>query len=380
MTSSQALRDALADRLKASGDLDDPAWERAARGVPREAFVCDGFMRALPGTQPTLYEPVTPADEGWLEGVYDDATLITQLDGHVRAVNVTAPTGGDPTSSSTLPSLVLRMWQQLGVAGGQRVLEIGTGTGYSTALACHRLGDANVTSVEVDADNAERAAASLKQLGYAPTLLVGDGLDATVIDGDYDALIATCAVRHIPYGWLDQVGDGGTVLVTLGGWMGAYGLVKLTVTGRGHASGRFLPGTTQFMIARPHGRPPRPPLVLLPGRTTTTEVPPVRLDDWTGRWVAQLAAPSAERLGGGEFQVLSDVATGSLAYFGADEDGRTQVTQRGPLPLWDRVTDALSEWEAAGAPHQSGFGVTITPEAQTVWIGDEGGPSWRLPV
>ncbi|MER6433678.1 methyltransferase domain-containing protein [Streptomyces sp900105245] len=196
--------------------------------------------------------------------MHDDTTLITQLDGRVRAVDLTAPTGGEPTSSSTLPSLVLRMWQQLGVTSGQRVLEIGTGAGYSTALGCHRLGDANVTSIEVDEGNAQRAAAALKQLGYAPTLIVGDGLDATVINGDYDALIATCAVRHIPYGWLDQVGDGGTVLATLGGWMGAYGLVKLTVTGRGHATGRFLPGTTSFMIARPHGRPPRPPLVCCP--------------------------------------------------------------------------------------------------------------------
>ncbi|MER5913965.1 hypothetical protein ABT124_26675 [Streptomyces sp. NPDC001982] len=96
MTTSQALRDALADRLKASGDLDDPAWERAARDVPREAFVPDGFMRALPGTHPTLYEPVKPTDEGWLEGVYDDATLITQLDGHVRAVDLTAPRTATP--------------------------------------------------------------------------------------------------------------------------------------------------------------------------------------------------------------------------------------------------------------------------------------------
>ncbi|MFF3518299.1 hypothetical protein [Streptomyces sp. NPDC002573] len=134
------------------------------------------------------------------------------------------------------------------------------------------------------------------------------------------------------------------------------------------------------MITRPHGRPPRPPLGLLPGRTRTTATPPTRLDDWTGRWVAQLAVPSAERLGGGEFQVLSDVTTGSLAYFDMDEDGRPQVTQRGPISLWDRVTDVLSEWETAGAPHQSGFGMTITPEEQTVWIGNEGGPSWRLPV
>ncbi|MFF4442597.1 hypothetical protein [Streptomyces sp. NPDC001621] len=60
------------------------------------------------------------------------------------------------------------------------------------------------------------------------------------------------------------------------------------------------------------------------------------LDDWTGRWVAQLAAPSSERLGGGEIQVLSDVATGSLAYIGVDEKERAQVTQRGRSPCGTR--------------------------------------------
>ncbi|REE61435.1 methyltransferase of ATP-grasp peptide maturase system [Streptomyces sp. 3212.3] len=377
---SQALRDALADRLKASGDLDDPDWERAARTVPREAFVSGGFLRALPATPSTLYAPVRPDDDGWLEGVYSDDTLITQLDGHLRAVDLIAPQGGDPTSSSTLPSLVLRMWQQLGVTSGQRVLEIGTGTGYSTGLGCERLGSANITSVEYDPENAEQAAAGLKELGYAPDLRVGDGLDASVIDGDYHALIATCSVRHIPYAWLDQVRVGGTVLATIAGWMGAYGLVKLTVTGRGQATGQFLPGTTSFMIARPHSRPPRPPLVMLPGQTRPAEAQPAWMDDWTMRWVAQLAAPSAERLGGGDFQVLSDVATGSQAWFSTDEEGRRLVTQRGPIPLWDRVEDALGVWKRAGSRPQSAFGMTITPDAQWVWIGDEGGPAWRLPV
>ncbi|MEU8627449.1 ATP-grasp peptide maturase system methyltransferase [Streptomyces sp. NPDC048669] len=382
MTTSQGLRDALANRLSASGDLEDRTWMRAAQAVPREVFVADGFLRPLPGTHPTLYEAVKPTDADWLEGVYEDVTLLTQLDGHVSALDVDAPTAGDPTSSSTLPSLVLRMWHQLGVTSGQRVLEIGTGTGYSTALGCHRLGDANITSVEVDPDNAERAAGALKSLGYGPKLLVGDGLDARLIDGSYDALIATCAVRYIPYGWLDQITVGGTVLVTLGGWMGGYGLARLTVTGRGRATGRFLPGTTQFMIARPHGRPPRPPLVLLSGEGKGSHFSPALLDGWTARWVAQLAAPNAERFGGGVHQVLSDVSTGSLAYSndGVDGDGNPLVTQRGPIPLWDRVSEALLEWQAAGSPHQSGFGITITPEFQTVWLGDEEGPSWRLPV
>lgn len=120
---------------------------------------------------------------------------------------------------------------------------------------------------------------------------------------------------------------------------------------RPRARHRALPARHHLVHDRPTARQaPRPPLVLLPGQATTTKIPPVLLDDWTGRWVAQLAAPSAERLGGGEIQGLSDVATGSLAYIGVDEKERAQVTQRGPIPLWDQVTDALAEWKAAGAP------------------------------
>ncbi len=86
------------------------------------------------------------------------------------------------------------------------------------------------------------------------------------------------------------------------------------------------------------------------------------------------------RLGGGDEVVLWDVATGSLAATGLDPRGGWTVRQRGPLRLWDAVEAAVLTWQAAGSPHQSAYGLTVTGERQYVWLGESDGPSWDLPV
>ncbi|GAA1984104.1 ATP-grasp peptide maturase system methyltransferase [Kitasatospora viridis] len=380
MSTSDQLRSALADRLAEDGALAEPEWRSAAVAVPRELFTGSYFL-PVAGSVPTGYRPVREGDPGWLEGVYSDETLITQLDGRVRPDDVTEDAvTGSPSSSSTLPSLVLRMWQQLGAEAGHRVLEIGTGTGYSTALGAHRLGDANLTSIEYDPVVGGAAATALKAAGYAPRLIIGDGLRGDPEGGRYDRLIATCSVRYVPLPWLHQVKPGGKILATISGWSYANALALLDVTGPGEARGRFLPGYTSFMIARPHDRPPRPMLALLPGDERPSRIDPAKLDDWTGGWVAQLAAPSAERMGAGAEQILWDVSTGSQARTTADPDGGWTVIQRGPVRLWDRVERAVQRWQDANEPHQEQFGITVSTARQRVWLGTEDGPGWDLPI
>ncbi|MBV6699389.1 ATP-grasp peptide maturase system methyltransferase [Kitasatospora aureofaciens] len=379
MTTPTELRAALVDKLTADGTLTDPAWRAGAAAVPREAFV-DEYFLTTPGSMPTTYEPVRKDSPGWLEGIYRNETLVTQLDGHLRPSDVQGPVTGSPSSSSTLPALVLGMWQQLDVEAGHRVLEIGTGTGYSTALGAYRLGDGNIVSIEVDPGVGGRAADALKAAGFSPTQVIGDGLAGHEDGAPYDRLIATCSVRHLPQPWLYQVKPGGKILATFSGWSYAFGLALLTVTEPGCASGRFLPGHTSFMIARPHDRPPRQSITLLSGDERPAEIDPSLLGDWTGKWVAQLAAPSAEILGSGGEQILVDFATGSHARTQPDPDGGWTVTQRGPLRLWDQVETAVKAWQREGAPHQQGFGITIDGGGQRVWIGSEDGPGWNLPV
>ncbi|MFD4996437.1 hypothetical protein [Streptomyces buecherae] len=61
-------------------------------------------------------------------------------------------------------------------------------------------------------------------------------------------------------------------------------------------------------------------------------------------------------------------------------DGGWTAVQRGPVRLWDQVEQAVRQWQAAGEPHQEGFGITISPVGQRVWLGTEAGPGWDLPI
>lgn len=270
-----------------------------------------------------------------------------------------------PTSSSTFPGLVVRMLEDLEVAEGTRVLEVGTGTGYSTALLCHRLGDERVTSVEVDPGVSARAAAALAQVGHAPHLVVGDGLAGHKDGAPYDRIIATCGVLTIPQEWIAQVAPGGTILATVCGWLYSSELARLTVREDGSASGRLLGGQIAFMLARPHAPPP---LGMLPdtgaGVERATSVGADVLDDWTARFVAQIAAPRAQRvtLDANEHLLLDvEAGTWALVY---REGQSCRVRQGGPARLWDGVESLIARWREAGAPDLDGFGLTVTPEGE----------------
>ncbi|MFD8967070.1 ATP-grasp peptide maturase system methyltransferase [Streptomyces sp. NPDC059568] len=384
------LGEQLADRLEEGGNLRSPAWRAAVTAVPRHLFV-PAFFRRTNSPRGTLWTPVTAERTGtdaWLEEVYTDTTLVTQLDGGIGPTDADGPVPGDPTSSSTLPSLVVRMLEDLDPQDGDQVLEVGTGTGYSTALMCRRLGSEHVTSVEYDPAVAGRARAAIKAAGYEPTLINGDGLLGYGAGAPYDRLIATCSVRTIPPEWLRQVRPGGTILTTLSGWLYGSGLVRLTVGDNGTAEGRFLPGTVSFMIARPQAAPALTSVSELleqAAHERPARFGPEVLSDWTPQFLAQLAAPGAQYLGmsrdgGPMLDHLVDLAGPSFATLLTDGEGAFAVRQGGTVRLWDAVEDAVETWRRAGSPPQTAFGLTVAPGRQRVWLGDPEGPSWPLPV
>ncbi|MEU4227625.1 ATP-grasp peptide maturase system methyltransferase [Nonomuraea sp. NPDC026600] len=371
------LRLELADKIGSAG------WRKALETVPRERFLGEAVYRP-DKNRFGWWTPVRRADtpEGaWLALAYANETWPTQVEG-LLAEDSTRPVSGYPSSSSTLPSLVVRMLEAAEIEEGDKVLEIGTGTGYSTALMCQRLGNAAVFSIEYDPLVAARARDAIMRAGYAPTLVEGDGLRGHAENAKYDRLIATCSVRTIPWDWPQQIRGGGTITAPLSGWMGETAFAHLTVDDDdgGTASGRFLEDDLSFMTARSHLPPPRPPLVRGLGIARESRVDPSVLQDRTALWVAQLAIPQAQIAWGDGATFLVDAGTGSRAEAQPDPARGWTVRQHGPLKLWDAVEKAIKTWQEAGSPHKSGFGLTVTREGQRVWLGDPAGPDWSLPA
>ncbi|MGW5616744.1 ATP-grasp peptide maturase system methyltransferase [Streptomyces sp. NPDC003877] len=382
------LRRRLARQLEKDGRLRSPEWRAAVEAVPRHRFI-PRFYREGRAPGVTTWEPVTPETVGreeWLRLVYTDETWMTQFDG--RDIDWADPepiSNAAPTSSSTLPSLVVRMLEDLDVQDGMNVLEIGTGTGYSTALMCHRLGSESVTSIETDEGVARRAGHALAESGHSPHLLVGDGRAGHPDRAPYDRLIATCGFRSIPPAWLEQVPPGGVILTTLRGWMRSLGLVKLIVTGDS-ASGWFSDDDPSFMIARQQDAPES--LGMIPGPDDGTvrkaaRGPEVLISSGSA-FMVQLAAPDARFFsmavdGGAVSTFLLDSVTDSFAALTPTDSG-WQVRQGGPRRLWDAIESAVATWEEYGSPNTAAFGVTVSRDRQTVWLGNPHGPQWALPT
>lgn len=113
------------------------------------------------------------------------------------------------------PKLEARMLQELGLRPNDRVLEIGTGSGYVTALLCQLV--RHVVSVELFADFSGAAAERLKMAGFGNvTLETGDGANGWEQSGPYDAILLTGSVPALPEAFKRQLAVGGRVLAVVG--------------------------------------------------------------------------------------------------------------------------------------------------------------------
>jgi protein-L-isoaspartate(D-aspartate) O-methyltransferase len=178
---ARALRAELVRRVAEyppwpAGDAWDPRVLRAIAEVPRHLFV-----------------PGAP-----LVGAYADDPY---------------PIGREQTISQ--PTVVALMTQALDLGGAERVLEVGTGSGYQAAVLA-RLA-AEVYSVERIASLGEAAAARLAALGYRNVIVrVGDGYAGWPAEAPFDRIVVTAAPAGLPQALLDQLADGGICVAPVG--------------------------------------------------------------------------------------------------------------------------------------------------------------------
>jgi len=307
---------ALVREIGASGAWDaDPVWREAFEAVPRHLFVPYYYVGVRGGFERLWGEDPDPRRrERWLRGVYADAPLATRV------------RDGELISSSSQPSLMAKMLTELEIEEGNAVLEIGAGTGYNAALLAHRLGDALVTTVDLDAEITESARTHLAAAGHRPTVVTGDGARGVPERAPFDRIMATCTLNSIPRPWLAQCSPGARILAPL-----ATGLIALRVRDAGHAEGHFLPTAAYFVPLRGGTGPGPEPGQLggLPRGARSHEL----------------------------FRFLLTLTAGTLDPY-----------------------EAYALWQREEQPERERYGVTASGERVWAWLDDPEGPyAWPLP-
>jgi protein-L-isoaspartate(D-aspartate) O-methyltransferase len=113
------------------------------------------------------------------------------------------------------PYIVAFMTEQLHPSNGDRVLEIGTGSGYQAAILSELV--AEVYSIEIIEPLAKTAEATLQRLGYKNVFVkVGDGYKGWPEHTPFDAITVTCAPDHVPQPLIDQLKEGGRMIIPVG--------------------------------------------------------------------------------------------------------------------------------------------------------------------
>lgn len=177
------LRDAMVSNVERAGWLRPGAIANAMRTVPRHRFL-----------------PEIP-----LEDAYEDRAIAIKTSRR------------EVLSSISQPSMIALMLQLLAPQRGDRVLEVGTGSGYHAALLAELVGaEGSVTTTELDPDLTIRARAALQNLGYASIrVFAGDGAAASPEDARYQRIVVTARSDDIAASWWHALLEGARLVVPL---------------------------------------------------------------------------------------------------------------------------------------------------------------------
>ena len=375
------LRAQLVNELRARGALHDRRVADAFLSVPRHVFV-----------------PEVPIPD-----VYADRSIAIKLE------------NGIPISSSSQPAIMAEMLEMLALRGGERVLEIGAGSGYNAALLAELVGPSgSVTTLDIDDDLVAAAREHLDVAGYPQVRTVcTDGARGDPEGAPFDAVIATVGVERIPPAWVAQLREGGRLVapLTVRSQQKVIGFERTTrgLESRAIVDAAFMmlrgPSASADTRAVPLGDPSTMLRVFADRasqidaealaralREPARDAQPVRRlttdDAWNGLafWLAQhdetfcrltVHGPAAESeripnlLPGGQsshgYAATLGVAEDSeLVLFALDRSNsvvlRVFGTDRGGLA---RVQRAIAAWDAVGRLGNAALRITVDPDGTT---------------
>jgi len=380
----------LVSQLEASSALPSPEWKAIVGRVQRHRFVPRWYE--WDGDEPTEHLGVDDV-ERWLARSYaDDVMAIDPRPEH--------------RSSSSQPSMMLAFLAALDLRPGDKVLEIGTGSGYNAALLCERVGSHDVTTIDIEPHLVRDAAQRLAECGYQPTVVCADGAQGYASRAPYDRIIATCSVPRIPEAWLDQLTADGVLVTPLGGGRFEYGLIRLQRCSDGSFQGRLRVEGANFMrLRRPGQRMPpdeeaaRSLIEGVQGSSTRLcRVPPllsyVSRATWGLRFMINAVVQDVAWLWRGpdpewgswdgerrrEFPAVVSWLDRSWAIVSRNDRGELIATQGGSRRLWDLVEACAEEYAKQGEPTHLRYGITITPDRrQWLWLDHPGSEHrWEL--
>lgn len=353
---------ALADALVHSTSR----WHAPIATIPRHLLVpC--WWRNLPGEGGWTLRSGATDLERWMAGAYANRTLVTRIGSlHADQASDDEHPVGRPTSSSTLPGLVVAMYQNAMLGEGLDVLCV-TGTGYGTALLARRFGDHRITSIDIDPYGVDAARHRLADIGHQPRLEVCDITGP--LPGRYDRIVATVSVPGIPASWLTALRPGGRLVTTLAD----TGLVIVAdTTADGGARGQVAETRASFMAARAGDDYPPDPDTRHAwtddgDEVTTGRYPVIEVaETYELRSVAALAIPGVRH----DYSVDNDGvrtavmthADGSWARARGRWGEAPAVHQAGPQRLWDVLDEIRHGWVADGSLPGYGAKALIDPD------------------
>ncbi|ODU00717.1 MAG: protein-L-isoaspartate(D-aspartate) O-methyltransferase [Pseudonocardia sp. SCN 72-86] len=383
MDSAHEARARMVDALRRDGRVRSDAVARAMGAIPRHVFLPDSTV----------------------ETAYADSAVVTKV------------VDGVALSSASQPSMVAIMLEQLDLHPGQRVLEVGAGTGYNAALMARLVGAAGaVTSVDIDEDIVVAAAQHLVAAGYPDVLLVtGDGALGHPAGAPYDRVVLTVGAADLRPEWVAQLAAGGRLLLPLrvrGSQLsvaldlGADGVLRsasvrscafIRLRGQGAGDEQIVALDDGGWWAEPaDGGVPLPEAAHIrtaldrPGAETPLGVRLSAADVWDGLglWLA-LAEPSTFRLlardaaagsvvaselvevGGARATVAVPGAGGFVAIV-QDDGSPARIRSHGDVGAEpaSRIAALVDAWVGAERPHSADLQLTVAPHGSTAAVGD----------